>query len=56
MVDMVRLWLPRTSSDGLKLGSSTTSSPESESTASVATGLGAGTGGGAALQAPPGLV
>lgn len=32
---MVRLWLPRTSSEGRRLGSSTTSRPESESTAST---------------------
>lgn len=31
IVDIVRLWLPRTSSDGRNVGSSTTSSPESES-------------------------
>lgn len=34
MVDMVRLWFPRTNSDGLKVGSSTTSKPKSESISS----------------------
>lgn len=31
MIDILRLWLPRTKSEGLSVGSSTTSSPESES-------------------------
>lgn len=31
MIDILRLWLPRTKSEGLSVGSSTTSNPESES-------------------------
>lgn len=34
IVDMVRLWFPRTNSDGRKVGSSTTSKPKSESISS----------------------